>query len=207
MKTKGQLESWYHSHILRIPHGLFNPTKRYLNNEQIQKLFTGTVEFHEKIDGKMGSKIYLNIEDSKYNSYRITKMFEDISCKNSVHDHIIKYTDFTEGSHIIFDRIIEVEGYEPVIYPHHNPKLQIGKLHFPIAPSISEIHQIMTILANRKSILGADKIEGIVIKNYGSIQSNYSIDEISNNPSLITDESKTLMGKWINEEFDDKLHN
>jgi hypothetical protein len=51
--SPSQIASWYHSQILRIPHGKQNPSKRYLTDEQVLELFSGTVVIQEKVDGKM----------------------------------------------------------------------------------------------------------------------------------------------------------
>ena len=41
--TPSQIASWYHSQILRIPHGNQNPTKRYLTDDKLLSLFDGAV--------------------------------------------------------------------------------------------------------------------------------------------------------------------
>lgn len=51
--SKGQIMSWYHSKIPRIPHGTQNPKKRYLKESEILELFNGIVHIQEKVDGKL----------------------------------------------------------------------------------------------------------------------------------------------------------
>lgn len=52
-------------------------------------------------------------------------------------------------------------------------------------PLIDVIYKILELFANRQSEFGSKKMEGIVIKNY----------------------DKQKFGKWINDEFEDKIKN
>jgi hypothetical protein len=52
-----------------------------------------------------------------------------------------------------------------------------------VLQTIEQIHHILDALSQSPSHFGADRIEGLVIKNYG----------------------KQLFGKWINDEFEDQL--
>ena len=177
--TPSQVASWYHSKILRIPHGEQRPTKRYLDDEQILELFDGTVAVQEKVDGKMAWEV----EGSSL------LIYEDMTGKHTVHNHIMKYKDLPADKRIVIDMISA-----NVITDFFNARsvfkvLPVCPQNLTYAfltlhnPTIFYINQILRVLSNSPSHFGSDVIEGLVIKNY----------------------DKQLFGKWINYEFEDKL--
>lgn len=173
-KSIGQIMSWYHGKILRIPHGKQNPTKRYLTETQILELFDGEVVIEEKVDGKLNCHTYSEIEILSW------WLKEDIHSKTTVHNHIIKYSNIHD--HVYLDRVYYMDGeyiFEPMMFGNAN---KYGKIKLS-NPTIKEIHHLLEAFSKLKSHYGSEKIEGIVIKNY----------------------NKQLMGKWINDEFEDKL--
>jgi hypothetical protein len=177
--TIGQLMAWYHGKILRIPHGKQHPKKRYLTESQILDVFDGEVTIEEKVDGKLNCSVYSTGGLPEW------WLQEDVNSKNTVHDHIIKYTDV--HTHVYLDRIIYIDGkygnekyvFHPMILGNTN---KYGTINLS-NPTIKEIHTILETYSKLKSHYGSDKIEGIVCKNY----------------------EKQLMCKWINDEFEDKL--
>ena len=184
-KTQKQIEAWYHSQILRIPHGKQNPTKRYLTEEQVLELFSGRfVDIHEKVDGKLTSKEEYGYsdEDEKVRYWII----EDMSGKHTCHKHVMQYKNLPEDKKIILDVVIINKYNELTIWNCDVHNLQICRLEFhnnQTNPSSKEIHTLLEALSKKKSRFGNDKIEGLVIKNY----------------------DKQLVGKWINDEFEDKI--
>ncbi|MFH0869186.1 MAG: hypothetical protein V1839_03090 [archaeon] len=175
--TSGQVASWYHGKILRIPHGKQYPKKRYLNDKGILELFGGIVVIQEKVDGKQHC-------DGKLDCWQ---MREDMTGKHTVHEHVLNYTNLPPNKMIFLDLIAgdsldnlrvlkEVEG----AYSTHD--LDYATLYCKNW-RIGQIYGILEVLASLKSHFGPEKIEGLVIKNYG----------------------KQLFGKWINDEFEDKL--
>ena len=186
MLSNGQVMSWYHSKILRIPHGNQNPTKRYLTNESILKLFTGIVTIQEKVDGKQ-SILKKQITGSSCNDS--WNMFEDMTGKNTCHYHIMKYDEskFPYNQRIPLDKIYQTNNgliFENpfVLGTSGFSQLTYAKIKLQ-TPTILEIHNILEVISKFPSHFGSPVIEGLVIKNY----------------------DKQLMGKWINEEFEDKL--
>jgi hypothetical protein len=172
--TAGQMMSWYHSKILRIQHGSRIYNKRYLTDEGIIKLFTGRVEIEEKIDGKLSN---IPFADGKQ------MMVENISGKNTVHDHVIRYN--INDKSIMLDMVYPITPehlYFESIYGSSISPLVYAILIFD-SPKLDMIYNILEVLSKLPSHFGSSEIEGLVIKNYGS----------------------QLMGKYINEKFEDKL--
>ena len=175
--TPSQVASCYHSQILRIPHSNQNPTKRYLDDEQVLELFDGTVSVQEKVDGKMAWEV----------EGESLVIYEDMTGKHTVHNHVMKYKDLPADKKIVLD-VVRIE----------NDFLKLGSMFkiFPVSPqnlayafltlhkpTISHIHQIIRVLSYSSSHFGSGVIEGLVIKNY----------------------SKGRFGKWINDEFEEML--
>ena len=183
MLSDGQVMSWYHSKILRIPHGNQNPTKRYLTDKQIIEFFTGLIVIEEKVDGKQSIR---NINNKYGNTWEI---FEDMTGKNTCHHHVMKYdkAKLPYDQRIILDRVYETSKglvFESpfVLGTKGFSQFTYAKLNFKTI-DIKTIYNILDELSKLPSHFGSPVIEGLVIKNY----------------------DKQLMGKWINEEFEDKL--
>lgn len=185
--SNGQVMSWYHSKILRIPHDKQNPTKRYLTDEQIIELFTGVVDIQEKVDGR------LSIENSNYDIEHVTnwcRIFEDMTGKNTCHYHVMKYdkAKLPYNQRVVLDRInITSKGMifeNPFVLDSKQfSQITYAKYDLP-SPTIKNIYSILETLSHFPSHFGSSVIEGLVIKNY----------------------DKQLMGKWINTNFEDKLN-
>ena len=178
LRTPSQIASWYHSQMLRIPHGKQNPTKRYLTDDQILELFDGTIVVQEKVDGKMSWE---------GNASSLT-IIEDMTGKHTVHEHVMQYTALPDDKQIWLD-------YITATYNFMQPGETIFKI-LPIcprvldyavlmleSPSIEMIYHILDPISKLVSHFGSDRIEGLVIKNYG----------------------KQRFGKWVNDEFEDEL--
>ena len=178
LPTPSQIASWYHSQILRIPHGKQNPTKRYLTDEQVLELFDGTVLIQEKVDGKMTWE----------SSSQSVTIIEDMTGKHTVHIHVMKYAALPDDKQIWLDYItIKPDFHHPSksifkVLPISPRPLDYAILLFD-APTIEQIHQILGALAQSPSHFGSPVIEGLVVKNY----------------------DKQLFGKWINDNFEDQL--
>jgi hypothetical protein len=171
--TAGQIMSWYHSKISRIQYGNRIYNKRYLTDEDVVKLFTGTVVIEEKIDGKLSN---IPLEDNKQ------LMVEDISGKNTVHKHVIEYKN--NDKNIMLDIVSPMGSglYFESIYGSSSSPLTYAILVFD-NPTLDVIYNILDVLSKLPSHIGSPEIEGLVIKNY----------------------QFQLMGKYINEKFEDKL--
>lgn len=183
--TQKQIESWYHSKIPRIAHGKQNPTKRFLTDEQVLELFSGRfVDIYEKVDGKLTSEVF---DDEDYdNAKMLVRMIEDMSGKHTCHKHVMQYKNLPKDKRIILDKVIINKYDELEIWGCDVHELKICRLEFHnnrTNPSLKEIHTLLEALSKMKSRFGNDKIEGLVIKNM----------------------NKQLMGKWINDEFEDKI--
>ena len=186
MISNGQVMSWYHSKILRIPHGKQNPTKRYLTDEQIIELCTGLITIEEKVDGKQSIEKMSISSGSCNDSW---KMFEDMTGKNTCHYHIMKYNKakLPYNQRINFDKIFETSNglrfESPFILGTAGfSELTYAKIRLE-NPSTHDIYSLLETLSKLPSHFGSPVIEGLVIKNY----------------------DKQLMGKWINDNFEDKL--
>ena len=176
--SPSQVASWYHSKILRIPHGTQHPKKRYLPDDRVLELFDGTVCIQEKVDGKMtweGSSSSVTI-------------IEDMTGKHTVHDHVMKYTDLPDDKQVWLDYItVKCDFMQPgktvfKVLPISSRLPDYAVLTL-VSPTIDMIHDILGLLAQSPSHFGSPVIEGLVIKNY----------------------DKQLFGKWINNEFEDQL--
>jgi len=172
-KSDSQVASWYHKQILRIPHGDQNPTKRYLNDDHVLELFDGTVAVQEKVDGKMAF--------DNQGDYLI--IYEDMTGKHTVHNHVMQYKDLPVDKMITLD-IVKAEAESGLkILPYvSNSELNYAVLMLH-KPNIFHINQILMALSHSSSHFGSHVIEGLVVKNY----------------------DKGLFGKWINAEFDEML--
>jgi len=172
--TPSQVASWYHSQILRIPHGNQNPTKRYLDDKQVLELFDGTVSVQEKVDGKM----------SWYEEGKSLVIYEDMTGKHTVHNHVMNYKDLPANKKILLDVVSIDNNFSSMleVFPVIPQNLAYAFLKL-YKPNIFHINQILMALSHSPSHFGSDNIEGLVIKNY----------------------SKGIFGKWINDEFEDLL--
>ncbi len=174
MYSEGQVMSWYHGKIPRIQHGKSVYEKRYMTDDEVLKLFRGTVYIQEKVDGKLSAT---PLEDERW------LLEEDISGKHTVHDHVLKYK--TNKSMIKLDLVSQVAPdmlhFEPFNIPMQDI-LTIAVLRLE-NPALENIYGILDALSKMPSRLGPPVMEGLVIKNYPF----------------------QLMGKWVNEEFEEKL--
>lgn len=176
---RGQVEAWYHSSILRIPHGLQQPTKRYLRQDEILTLFNGIVHIQEKVDGKLSSS---NICEYDFGRPRID-IIEDMTGKNSCHKHL-EYRELPPNKRIILDAIYIDPGAHVVMTPTGMHSLDYciidgSKLR------LEQIYELLEMISKLPSHFGRDRIEGLVIKNYND----------------------QIFGKWINAEFEDHINN
>lgn len=173
--TEGQIKSWYHGKIPRIQHGKRIYEKRYLTDEEVIRLFTGTVLIQEKVDGTPSATL---LSDDQW------LLEENISGKHTVHKHVIRYR--TPQKRIPLDVVADMGSGVFHIQPYQHFMLNI----LDIAtlkleePTIEIIHGVLEALSRQPSRFGSPAIEGLVIKNY-VYQS---------------------MGKWVNEQFEDKLN-
>lgn len=177
--TPSQIASWYHSQILRIPHDNQNPTKRYLTDAQVLELFDGTVVVQEKVDGNMAWE----------KAGKSLIIYEDMTGKHTVHNHVMKYSDLPADKKIVLDMVnasIETDFFNTnrilKVVPASPYKLSYAFLTLK-NPNIFNIHQILRSLSHSSSHFGSPCIEGLVIKNYDTQK----------------------FGKWINDEFEDLL--
>jgi len=186
--TEGQAASWYHGKILRILHGKQNHTKRYLTDEQVIEVFTGEVEIQEKIDGRLNCSLYRSEHDSQE-----FWLSEGIDSKDTPHDHIIKYSAAWRtlhqpktplSKHVWIDRVyIGYDGKPEFIPMLFGSSLKYGTIRMS-NPTIDQIYLLLEAFSKLASHYGSPVIEGVVCKNY----------------------EKQLMAKWINDEFEDGLH-
>ena len=174
--TPSQLASWYHSQIPRIPHGNQHPKKRYLTDTQVLELFDGTVSIQEKVDGKLSWDVGFQDE----HKLDVT-LVEDMTGKHTVHNHVMHYNELPVDKRIILDYVRFDCGRHKVL-PHSGCNLGYAVL-FMESPTIEQIYQILGAISQSPSHYGSPTIEGLVIKNY----------------------AERLFGKWINDEFEDKL--
>lgn len=177
--TPSQIASWYHSQILRIPHGNQNPAKRYLTDDQLLSLFDGNVIIQEKVDGKMG----WDVDYGKMG--RMVSIYEDMTGKHTPHDHVMKYTNLPASKRIFIESIyISHNDDTPHFTGYYNP-LSYAKVKL-YTPTIDTIHTLLEAFSKYPSHFGSDIIEGIVIKNYEHADG-------------------AQFGKWINDEFEEGL--
>lgn len=193
MLTNSQIMSEYHKKILRIPHGNQNPKKRYLTNQQILEVFNGEVWIQEKVDGKLSIEETGNRELSTIRQFTV---HEDMTGKNTVHRHVMEYSNLPPNKRIILDKIlvreVDKNNHEIIFHPDgDNNQLMVSfpsniltyaklRLHHP---TMEEIHTLLEAFSKLHSHFGSAFIEGLVIKNHGN----------------------QLMAKWINDAFEDKL--
>lgn len=185
MLSDSQIMAEYHRRILRIPHGNQNPTKRYLNNEEVLEVFDGEVWIQEKVDGK------LTPFDNSYGqlgmlTVRSLVALEDMTGKNTVHNHVMTYNDLPEDKRIILDTVttreVGKDNYKTIFSLPLVNLLTYARINLD-NPTIAQIHIILEAFSQMRSHFGSNVIEGLVIKNY----------------------RKQLMAKWINEYFEDRL--
>lgn len=175
--SNGQILSWYHSKIPRITHGKQNPSKRYISEEDILKLFDGVVHIQEKVDGNLSDKgIY-----SGQLGYNQIDIEEDMTGKNTCHKHI-EYTNLPRTKRIYLDSILISDGTLEILSVYQFTTLDYTILNGSVL-DIKQIYLILELFSRLPSHFGRERIEGLVIKNY----------------------DKQLMGKWINDEFEDHL--
>ena len=186
--TQGQIESWYHSKILRIPHGKQNPTKRYLTEKQILDVFSGDfVDIFEKVDGKLTSSMVYDY-DGENNEDEVVRFFiiEDMTGKNTCHNHVMKYKNLPKDKKIYLDVVIINKYGDKHTWNYDVNNIQYCRINFNNNRknlSLKEIYTLLEALSKMSSHFGSDKIEGLVIKN----------------------PNKQIMAKWINDEFEDKI--
>jgi len=149
--TPDEIASWYHERILRIPHGKQNPSKRYLNDDEILRLFDGRVVIQEKVDGNIGWSI------DNGNGNRIIRVFENVPFK--------RYSVIPANKRVHLDSIfVSDDDCVPYIACHRNV-LDYADMRL-VDPTIDEVHGILEVFAKMSSHFGAGEIEGIVVKNY-----------------------------------------
>ena len=177
MVTPSQVAAWYHRQILRIPHGDQNPSKRYLDDGAVLELFDGTVVIQEKVDGKM---TWENVGKSLI-------IVEDMTGKNTVHKHVMEYKNLPANKRIVLDMVRINDNFSDVGKRFKIVSAIPDYLNYAVLmmdkPCIFHIQQVMRALSHSPSHFGSHLIEGLVAKNY----------------------SKGLFGKWVNDEFEDKL--
>jgi len=176
--------SAYHSKMLRIPHHDQHPKKRYLTEEEILEVFNGEVWIQEKVDGKQS---ILELEDGRLsNGMQTALIIEDMTGKNTVHNHVMHYNRLPITKKIVLDKVTVRElknGEHKFIFePPAIDTLTYGRFKM-VNPTITQIHILMNALSHMYSHFGSDVIEGLIIKNY----------------------RKQIAAKWINQEFEDKL--
>lgn len=164
--TKGQVEAGYHSKMLRIPHGTQHPKKRYLTDDEVIELFTGTVSIQEKVDGKLSSFIY-NTDPIMW------MIYEDMTGKRTVHKHVMEYAH--APSRIYLD-IVRYRDGELVFEKLPDPVLEYGTVSLT-DPTIEEIHSVLEEFSKSPSHYGSPVIEGVVIKNYETQRAGKWINE------------------------------
>lgn len=181
----GEIMSWYHEKISRIQHGKRIYNKRYLTDEDAIELFDGIIVIQEKVDDKLSIEEVVKGE--------IWYIYGDISGKNTVHDHVIKYADRYVKPKIYFNKVTYSSGepghekglrFLPMIGDTKNNEsdLIIAILNLK-RPTIDCIYSIIEPFSRLPSRFGYPEIEGLVFKNY----------------------QKQLMGKWVNEKFEDDI--
>ena len=174
--TEGQVEAWYHSKILRIPHGKQNPTKKYLTTEQILELLSGEqIILQEKVDGRIRSE---KVHPTYY------RVFENMTGKQTVHKHVMTYTNLPPEKKIFLDGV-EIKNGELHIV---DTAVEYSNLNYAILTNckdwnLEQIFSVLEAFSKLPSHFGSAEIEGLVIKNF----------------------KKQLFGKWVNEKFEDKL--
>lgn len=177
--TESQVASWYHSKILRIPHGDQNPSKRYLSEERILELFDGRVVIQEKVDGKMG----WSVDNGK--AGRIIRIHEDMTRKHTPHDHVMKYGRLPANKRIHLESIyVPHDGSLPYIACCRNV-LTYADMKLS-EPTIETIYNVLETFSLSPSHFGSPAIEGLVVKNY-------------------SDGKNVLFGKWDNDSFEEAL--
>jgi hypothetical protein len=164
--SQGQVEAWYHSKMLRIPHGAQHPKKRYLTDEEVIKLFTGTVSIQEKMDGKLSSFVY-NTDPIMW------MIYEDMTGKRTVHKHVMAYTNVP--SKIYLD-IVRYRDGKLVFEKPPDQVLEYGTVSLA-DPTIEEIHSVLEEFSKSPSHFGSPVIEGVVIKDYAGQRAGKWINE------------------------------
>jgi len=108
---------------------------------------------------------------------------EDVSGKNTVHKHVIEYKTWQKRIPLDVVEVVKGELYfEPFTGMAKNLTFATLNLEKPI---LADIYRILEALSKLPSHFGGYEIEGLVIKNY----------------------QYQLMGKWVNEKFEDKIDN
>lgn len=187
--TRGQAMSFYHSQILRIPHGNQNPTKRYLSDNAILALFYGWVHIQEKVDDKMAS-FAPRLSEERYgeegHKHVLFDIYGDMTGKHTCHEHL-KYRELPSNKKIPLDTVIMNDDKFSVMYQNTAPH----RLDYCIVDgrnlTIEQIYDLLEILSTMPSHFGCEHIEGLVIKNYSTNTCDFRA------------------GKWINESFEDHL--
>ena len=144
--------------IKRIPvPGLRVRGKKYLTEDEIKELFADEIIIEEKIDGKT------SYED--IGKYRI--FYEDLTSKNTVHKHIIQYKKLPPNKRIAFD----VWDKENKRFLRYEEKVEfLREYGYTCAPllfkgKVERVEELLKFLG-KPSAFGAERIEGIVVKNY-----------------------------------------
>lgn len=181
VETEGQAMSLFHSMFLRVPHGSQNPTKRYITEEDLLKLFNGRIVLlEEKVDGKQSVFTELIDGGKRYHIY------EDMTGKRTVHRHIVEYNDLPMTKRIPLGIVEQIDGQEANFVHNSMDRLEYGKLFYRDI-GIDEIYALLEMFASSESHFGGEFIEGIIVKSF--------------------DGKGGMLGcKWINERFEDALH-
>lgn len=124
--------------------------------------------------------------DGKLSSVRISdnklRIEEDLSGKNTCHKHIIEYK--VPLKRIPLD-VVEVVG-DKLRFEPFTGWVQSSLTYVTLnleQPTLADIYKFLESLSKLPSNFGSPEIEGIIIKNY----------------------QYQLMGKWVNEKFEDKI--
>ena len=108
---------------------------------------------------------------------------EDITGKRTVHDHVLKYKTHLPRIQLDIASLIapDMLHFEPFNAPMMD-SITIAILRIE-EPTVENIHRILDALSRLPSNFGLPIMEGLVIKNY----------------------PLQMMGKWVNEQFEDKI--
>lgn len=191
--TDGQIMSWYHAKMRRIPHCLQNPTKNYIADDELEELCDGTFIIQEKVDGKLSCSSWM------YNEAKITDIIEDMTSKNTCHNHVMNYNWLPANKRIHLERIVQLPNREPFVY-NHQPDLNYAIVTLS-CPSIEQIHTILEGFSKMHSHFGSSEIEGLVIKKFVDRVPFEEMIEHKLHPTM-----KVKMAKWVNQKFEDKVH-
>ncbi len=129
------------------------------------------------IQEKVDGKLSAALEDDEW------LIEEDITGKRTVHDHVLKYKTHLPRIKLDVVSLIHQDmlHFEPFNAPMMD-SITIAILRLEGA-TLENIHSILSAMSGLPSRFGSPVMEGLVIKNY----------------------SLQMMGKWVNEQFEDKI--